>query len=141
MYIYVSIICIGWYMFLQIVLYIYLVYLVRLSYVITCKLYSAISGLTIDPCPFIGLFGVPADDLPLQKAQLNSLAYSSLLARRLILLNWKSDQPPSFGRWICDVMFFLKIEKMRYNKYIHYKWIYGDILYGMASIYFICRTD
>ena len=76
------------------------------------EVYSAISGLTIDPCPFIGLFGVPADDLPLQKAQLNSLAYSSLLARRLILLNWKSDHPPSFGRWVCDVMFFLKLEKL-----------------------------
>ena len=38
--IYVSIICIGWYMFQHIVLYIYLVYLVRLLYVITCKLCS-----------------------------------------------------------------------------------------------------
>lgn len=77
--------------------------------------YSSISGVTIDPCPFIGLFGVPSEALSLQNPLLNCIAYSSLLARRLILLNWKNDKPPSFGRWICDVIFFLKVEKIRYT--------------------------
>lgn len=77
--------------------------------------YSKITGVNIDPCPFIGLFGVPSEILPIQRSELNCIAYSSLLARRLILLNWKSDKPPSFGRWICDVMFFLKVEKIRYT--------------------------
>lgn len=79
------------------------------------EVYSAISGLAVDPCPFIRLFGVPSEDLPLQNSQLKCIAYSSLLARRLILFNWKNHKPPTFGRWICDVMFFLKVEKIRYT--------------------------
>ena len=71
------------------------------------EVYSAISGLTIDPCPFIGLFGVPVDDLPLQ---LELEDYIGLLSIYYLLEEW-----PFFGRWICDVMFFLKIEKIRYT--------------------------
>lgn len=41
----------------------------------------------------------------------NSMAPSALLARRLILLNWKSDCPPSFDRWIYEVRRFFRIEK------------------------------
>ncbi len=78
------------------------------------KLYSKIVGCTIKPCPLLALFGVPSRDLILTNTQLNCIAYSSLLARRLILLNWKSDRPPAFGRWVCDVMYFLKVEKVRY---------------------------
>lgn len=50
------------------------------------------------------------------------MVYSALLARRLILLNWKSDRPPSFGRWICEVMHFLKIEKIRSTAKFHAVW-------------------
>ena len=64
---------------------------------------------------FIYLFGTPSEELILTKGQLNIMAYSALLARRLIQLNWKSDRPPSFGRWIGEVMHFLKIEKIRYT--------------------------
>lgn len=39
----------------------------------------------------------------------------ALLARCLILSNWKSDRPPSFCRWICEVMHFLQIEQIRYT--------------------------
>ena len=42
------------------------------------EVYSAISGLTVDPCPFMGLFGIPSEDFLLQKSQLNCIAYSSL---------------------------------------------------------------
>lgn len=64
---------------------------------------------------FLGLFGVLSEGLNLTKPQLNSIAYSALLARRLMLLNWKSDRPPCFDRWICEVMHFPKIEKIRYT--------------------------
>ena len=79
------------------------------------ELYSELAGRVIEPCNFLGLFGVPSEDFHLPKAQLNCIAYSSLIARRLILLNWKNDRPPSFGRWICDVMYCLKVEKIRYT--------------------------
>ena len=94
------------------------------------EVYSAISGLAVDPCPFIGLFGVPSEDLPLQNSQLKCIAYSSLLARRLILFNWKNHKPYTFGRWICDVMFFLKVEKIcQWGSLM----LYGNFLFHMCN--------
>lgn len=84
--------------------------------------YSVVAHRTIELCPFLGLFGIPSEDLILTKGQLNIMVYSALLARRLILLNWKSDRPPSFGRWICEVMHFLKIEKIRSTAKFHAVW-------------------
>ncbi|KAF3844173.1 hypothetical protein F7725_013514 [Dissostichus mawsoni] len=53
----------------------------------------------------------------------NAVAYASLHARRLILLNWKGKNPPSYIHWIREVMLGLDLEKLRYavrglvNKY------------------------
>ena len=43
------------------------------------------------------------------------MAYTSLLARRRILLSWKSPTPPSATAWLEDVMFFLKLEKIKFS--------------------------
>lgn len=51
----------------------------------------------------------------------------SLLARRLLLLHWKSAKCPSISRWLKVIMFFLKLEKIKYTlrgctvKFFH-KW-------------------
>ena len=39
------------------------------------------------------------------------LAFTTLLARRLILLKWKSPYPPSFLHWTRDVLHFLKLDQ------------------------------
>ncbi|KAF3840930.1 hypothetical protein F7725_006792 [Dissostichus mawsoni] len=47
--------------------------------------------------------------------QLDILAFTSLLARRLLLLHWKSKKAPSNAKWRSDVMSFLKLEKIKYS--------------------------
>ena len=43
------------------------------------------------------------------------IAFTSLLARRLILLAWKQASTPSFTRWIRETMYFLKLEKIKFT--------------------------
>ena len=41
------------------------------------------------------------------------MAFTTLLARRLILMKWKSSAPPSHIQWIRDVLYYIKLEKIR----------------------------
>lgn len=77
--------------------------------------FSAITSINIDPSPLIGLFGVlpPDCELPFYFSEL--IAFLSLLARRCILLQWKSPQPPSHTQWIKDALFFVKLEKIKHS--------------------------
>ena len=43
------------------------------------------------------------------------VTFTTLLAQRLILLNWKGPKSPSHTRWLKDVMYHLKLEKMKYS--------------------------
>ena len=76
---------------------------------------SGFLGGPISPCPLVVLFGVLPDHLGLTRAQSNSVAFLTLLARRLILIKWKDCKPPTFTHWVKDVLYFLKLEKIRYS--------------------------
>lgn len=67
----------------------------------------------IEPDPVISVFGVTPSNSRLSKHHSDFIAFSTLLARRLILFGWKSATPPSHSRWVCEVMAFLKLEKIR----------------------------
>lgn len=67
---------------------------------------------SITPNSLSGIFGVaPSLDAPKKLKQ--ALAFSTLLARRLILLNWKLPNSPSHSRWVREVLNNLKLEKLR----------------------------
>lgn len=74
--------------------------------------YSRILQKNITPNPVCALFGFTSENRP-QTCPIT--AFTSLIARRLILLSWKEQTPPSFTRWVKDVMHFLKLEKIRYT--------------------------
>lgn len=74
--------------------------------------YNIMLQKNITPNPVSALFGFIPEIHP-KKCPL--IAFTSLIARRLILLSWKEQAPPSFTRWIRDVMHFLKLEKTRYT--------------------------
>ncbi len=76
---------------------------------------SAITSVDTTPSPIIGLFGVVPSRYALPTNFLHFVAFLTLLARRVILLNWKSPQPPSHAWWMKDVLFFMKLEKIRYS--------------------------
>lgn len=88
---------------------------------------STILGVNLQPCPLIAIFGIPDPLLALNSTQKEIIAFTSLLARRSLLLHWKSAKYPSFYRWLKDTIFFLKLEKIKYTmrgctvKFFH-KW-------------------
>ncbi|KAL2095628.1 hypothetical protein ACEWY4_007776 [Coilia grayii] len=73
--------------------------------------YAQIFCKNVDPDPLIGIFGIAPLRSSFTTLQSVVIAFTSMLARRLILLNWKSDTPPSYGRWVIDVMAYLKLKK------------------------------
>lgn len=64
------------------------------------KSISEILGISVSLSPQIAIFGVPPDELVTTSMQDNVIAFASLIARRKILLLWKSSQPPSFKSWL-----------------------------------------
>lgn len=79
------------------------------------KSISDILGLTINPSPQIAIFGVSPDELVTTSMQNRVMAFASLIARRKILLQWKSPQPPSFKSWLYDLLHLLKLEKIKFQ--------------------------
>lgn len=81
------------------------------------KAYSDMFGTRLDPDPISALFGVVSEEsravLPLKAHVV--IAFTTLLARRLILFKWKQNTPPSFTHWVKDVMYFLHLEKIKYT--------------------------
>lgn len=69
----------------------------------------------ISPSPHIAIFGRLEDSNTMTKIQINVIAFTSLIARRRILLQWKSPLPPSFKSWMGDIMSFLKLEKIKFS--------------------------
>lgn len=60
------------------------------------------------------LFGVTGEGLGLPVGGQRLIAFSTLLARRLILLKWKDVTPPTVSHWVKDVLYHLKLEKIRF---------------------------
>ena len=92
------------------------------------KSISDILGIPVGPSPQIAIFGVPPDELVTTSLQENVIAFASLIARRKNLLLLKSSQPPSFKSWLHDLLFLLKLEKIKFSLrgrpekfYLHWK--------------------
>ena len=65
----------------------------------------------------MALFGVlvPPVRQPFRKDIKQCLAFASLLARRRILLEWKSSVAPKASVWLKDLMLYLNLEKIKFN--------------------------
>ena len=74
---------------------------------------SEVVGQVIEPDPLIAIFGVVGEGCLLKGSNRTVAAYIMLLARRLVLLDWKSPKPPSHNLWLRDVLQNLKLEKLR----------------------------
>lgn len=65
--------------------------------------------------PLTSIFGVPEEFTRLTNRENNVIAFTSLVARRRILLQWKDKNPPSPNSWLKDLMSFLRLEKIKYS--------------------------
>ena len=70
---------------------------------------------SISPCSVTGLFGITPESSHLTNAQSDSIAFLTLVVRRLILMELKDSKPPTFTHWIKDALYFLKLESIRYS--------------------------
>lgn len=78
------------------------------------KTLSTAYNTTISPEPLLALFGTPLQPFTSKVTQ-TVITFTTLLARRLILLDWKHPQPPSHGRWVKEVLLSIRLEKLRFS--------------------------
>ena len=76
---------------------------------------SATTSARIQPSPLLALFGVLPIGLSLPSYFAELVAFLTLLARRAILMRWKSSCPPSHSQWIKDVLHFMRLEKIKHT--------------------------
>ena len=74
---------------------------------------STTFGVRIAPNPLIAIFGISPDHVGIQSGGNRIISFTTLLARRLILLGWKEATPPTFTHWLRDVLLNLRLEKIR----------------------------
>lgn len=79
-----------------------------------CETLNDAFGTNVQPTAELAIFGVVDPELPLTTTQENAFAFGSLLARRRLVLKWKSPHPPKASTWLSDLMLFLKLEKIKY---------------------------
>lgn len=75
--------------------------------------FSKIFSKNVSPNPLTTIYGTVCEETTLLKCDINCTAFTSLLARWLILLNWKQASHPTFKQWARDVLQFLSLEKIR----------------------------
>lgn len=66
----------------------------------------------INPNPICALFGFIPETRSLKG---KVIAFTSLIARRFILLSWKEQAAPNFTRWIRDTHAFSKTSENQIN--------------------------
>ena len=74
---------------------------------------SKIVGRPVELHALTALFGVVPPEMSLSTSEKAFIAFVTLLARRLILLRWKSPTSPSHTIWIKDVLNHMKLERIR----------------------------
>lgn len=70
-------------------------------------------NIQLAPAALTALFGVIPPGVSVSKAVRDAIAFASLIARRLVLLRWKDEAPPTHDQWIAEVMKFVHLEKIR----------------------------
>lgn len=76
---------------------------------------SKFLDFTLPPSVEIAVFGIMPNHEKFTKWARNVIAFASLLARRRILMCWKSPCAPRASTWLRDIMTFLSLEKIKYN--------------------------
>lgn len=75
---------------------------------------SSVLKLNLQQCLVIAIFRIPSDTISLNATQKQILDLTSLIARRTLILNWRSTGSPSVSQWLKDTISFLKLEKLLY---------------------------
>ena len=75
---------------------------------------SVLCNKPVKPNPLTTLFGVTPSEICTTNTQKRAIAFCSLITRRVILMNWKSDKCLPFRRWIQEVLSLLQLGKIKH---------------------------
>lgn len=76
---------------------------------------SEVLNIQISPCPLIAIFGVSPVLGKFNSYQADVIAFAALIAKRQILLHWKSPKPPGSCSWFRELLSFLHLEKIKHT--------------------------
>lgn len=76
---------------------------------------SDVCQVRLCPAPVLALFGAPSAMLELSSKQKTVIRFVTVLSRRLILLNWKNKNPPTFKNLLNDILKHVQLEKIRFE--------------------------
>lgn len=72
--------------------------------------------IDLKPNPLVAIFGATGGaSTHFSPTQRRVLSFTSLLARRAVLVRWRDAAPPTHTQWFRDVMSCLTLEKIRYS--------------------------
>lgn len=108
-----------------------------------CKTLNEAFNTNVKPSADMAIFGVLINETMLPTDKMNAFAFASLICRRRKVLQWKSPDPPKVSVWLSELMFFLKLEKIKYftrgsTKKFHKIWdpliLYFESLNTLPSV-------
>lgn len=80
------------------------------------KTLSEALNIDLQPSATMAIFGITEKrHTTLRKSYKNIIAFTTLLARRRLLLHWKSKNPPKVSMWLRDLTQFIHLEKIKYT--------------------------
>lgn len=68
---------------------------------------------TWEPSPLVAILGVTSVLAGINKFESQAIALGMVVAKKMILLNWKSDHAPTYESWIRELMNVIHLEKLR----------------------------
>uniref|UniRef100_A0A3B3HDP0 Reverse transcriptase domain-containing protein n=1 Tax=Oryzias latipes TaxID=8090 RepID=A0A3B3HDP0_ORYLA len=80
------------------------------------KTLSQALKIDLEPNAAMAIFGITGGKQSiLSKQNKHIIAFTTLDARRRILLHWKSNKPPKVSLWFSDLLQFMELEKIKYT--------------------------
>jgi len=76
--------------------------------------FSKAYNTPLSPDAELAIFGFSQHTSRLSGALQQSLMLGMVVAKKLVLKNWKSPSPPSFRMWITDMVSVIQMERLRH---------------------------
>ena len=99
--------------------------------------YSSVYNIHIDPDPLTVLFGCSEASLSLPYSIQQTLMLGTLIAKRIILSEWKTSVIPCFTRWLNEFVSIIHLERLRctkQNSLATFQYIWGPISTYLDSV-------
>lgn len=78
--------------------------------------FSKCYSRTILPNQNLAIFGCSTESLSYTSDMQTALHLGMVVAKKLVLLNWKSTSPPTFDHWLKEMLSAIQMERLRLHK-------------------------